>query len=182
MSMENNQLSINLLKTGRVNLFDKFIDWALTFGRVVVIGTEVIALCAFLYRFSLDRQLVDLHDQIELKDTYVRALKTNEEKYRNLQERLTLSSTIGKSTTETVTLFKDIIGLAPTDFFVNNLRISQENIRIEASAGSVSSLTYFIDKLKKYPQVETVSLDTIENKTSRATIAVSITAQFKKKL
>lgn len=180
--MAQNTPAINLLKTGRVHLFDKFIDWALTFGRIVVIATEVIALSAFLYRFSLDRQLVDLHDQIELKDTYVRALKTNEDKYRNLQERLTLSSTLGKSTTETVTLFKEIIGLAPIDFFVNNLRISQENIRIEASVGSVSSLIYFIDKLKKYPRVESVSLDTIENKTSRATIAVSITANFKKNL
>lgn len=180
--MANNAPAINLLKTGRVQFFDKFIKWALTFGRVVVIVTEITALSAFLYRFSLDRQLIDLHDQIELKDTYVRALKANEEKYRNLQERLALSTILGQNATETVKVFKDIIAFAPLDFIINNLRISEDSIRIDANVQSVSSLTNFIKNLKRYPSVESVSLDTIENKTSRATIVVSITANFKKKL
>lgn len=180
--MSNKSPAINLLKTGKVNILDKFIEWALTIGRIVVIVTEITALSAFLYRFSLDRQLIDLHDEIELKNTYVKALKTNEEKYRNLQERLALSSTLGTNAIETVQIFKDIIGLAPNDFTINNLNVSAEGVRLDADVRSVISLTNFINSLKKYPHVESVSLDTIENKTSRATIAVSISASFKKKL
>ena len=67
--------SINLFKDKNKNFFDLFIKWALSIGRVVVIATEAIALSAFLYRFSLDQQLIDLNDKIVQKQALVKLLK-----------------------------------------------------------------------------------------------------------
>ncbi|MDO8460814.1 MAG: PilN domain-containing protein [bacterium] len=170
--------SINLIKKKKKDFFDRFIAWALTIGRFIVILTEVIALSTFLSRFSLDRKLVDLHDSIKQKQAIVNLLKNNEDKYRNLQNRLAVSSKFLDSANETTKIFTDLIDFAPSDFIFNNIRLSEQSIQIDASVQSVNSLTIFIKKLQEYPKFSSVSLDRIENKTSSATIAVSITTHL----
>lgn len=178
--VKNKLPSVNLLKKEGESFFDKFIQWALTVGRILVMLTEIVALSAFLYRFSLDRKLIDLHDQIKLKDAYVKVLKSNEDKYRNLQERLAITTKLSKTSIDTANLITDLIALAPSDIIFNSLKISEDSVIIDANVQSVTSLTDFINKLKAHKAIRTVSLDRIENKTSTATIVVTITAVLKK--
>jgi hypothetical protein len=74
------QLKINLLKKKSNRSLDVFVRWAITGGRFLVILTETIALGAFLFRFNLDRQIVDLSDRIKVARLSV--VQSNEEKYR----------------------------------------------------------------------------------------------------
>lgn len=178
--VKNKLPSVNLLKKEGKSFFDKFIQWALTVGRILVMLTEIVALSAFLYRFSLDRKLIDLHDQIKLKDAYVKVLKSNEDKYRNLQERLAIATKLSKTSVDTTNLITDLIAFTPSDIIFNSLKISEDSVSIDANVQSVTSLTDFINKLKEYKAIRTVSLDRIENKTSTATIVVDITAVLKK--
>lgn len=171
--------SINLLRGREKGFFDRFLGWALTIGRVLVILTETIALSAFIYRFSLDRQLIDLHDEIKQKQAIVELLKNNEGKYRNLQERLTTIATLAKEASKTTTVFTDIVSFAPRDVALNALAFSQDSIKIDANASSVASLTSLVKSLRVYPQVTAVSIDKVENKAVSATIAVSITVRLK---
>lgn len=173
-------LSINLVKGQDKGFFDKFINWALTVGRLVVILTELVALSAFLYRFSLDRRLIDLHDQISQKQSIVKILKQKEDTYRNIQGRLALAATLTKTGQEKTQIFSDILRLAPPDFIFNNIVLSQATVRIDASAQSVSSLASFIRDIKNYKETSSVSLDKIENKTAGTAITVSIAVRLKK--
>ncbi len=179
--MPNQTSSINLLKKQEVNFFEKFISWALTIGRIIVIITEIVALSAFIYRFSLDRKLIDLHSKIKQEQTIVGLSKANEEKYRNLQDRLALAAKYDENGKQTVQIFKDVLKLAPQDFIFDTVIVSEKNIRIEAHVQSVLSLTTFVNQLRNYPKTETVSIDKIENKTSNATIVVVMTALIKNK-
>ena len=90
--MSNRSPSINLIKNTQVDFFTELINWALTVGRLLVIIIELIALGAFLYRFSLDRRLDELRTDIKAKQTIVLTQKDNETKYRDLQDRLQLAS------------------------------------------------------------------------------------------
>lgn len=168
--------SINLLRARQKGFVDKFLNWALSIGRVVVILTETVALSAFLYRFSLDRQLIDLHDEIEQKQAIVKLLKANEDKYRNFQERLTTIKTLGLTAGKTTKIFTEIVSLAPSNLTFNSLTLSGTTIRADASAQSIASLTAFIKRLRSHPSIQSVSLDKIESKVSSATITLSLTA------
>lgn len=179
--MGNISPSINLLKKEEQGFLDKFIHWALTIGRFVVILTEGIALAAFLYRFTLDRQLVDLHDGIKQKQAIINVLKNNEITYRSLQERIGIASKLSIEGNTTVQVVNDIISLAPADMSIETLNVTNDRVRIEAKATSVGSLSQFTEKLRSYKEIQTVSLDKIENKTSNAIILVNITALLKKK-
>lgn len=179
--MLNKSSSINLAKGKGISFWDKFINWTLTIGRLVVILTELVALSAFLYRFSLDRKLIDLHGKIKQEQTVVRFLKKNEDKYRNLQDRLLLISDFSRKGKEKVQLFKDIVDLAPKETTFNNFSLYNDRVSIVANMQSSSFLTSFVNKLKNYPNISSISIDKIENKPQNALITVSITAMLKNK-
>ncbi len=177
--MGNELPSINLARGKQKSFLDKFLDWALTFGRVVIILTEAIALSAFSYRFLLDRQLIDLKDSIKQKEAIVSLSKTNEDKFRNLQGRLKLMAELKDSAAHTTHTLTGILNKAPADLIFKNVILTENTIKIDADVQSVSSLATFTKALRNHPDIVTVSLDEVENKTTNATIAVSITAFLK---
>lgn len=176
--MPKTSVSINLLKEKKVDFFEKFISWILTFGRMIVILTETIALLSFLYRFSLDRKLVDYHDKIVQKETIIRLQKANEEKYRDIQNRLSLIAQFDKEGEKTTKILDDIINLTPENVTFNNLVFAQNNLNIEGRTTTISSVKSFIEGLRNYSLTNSVSLNKIENKTSNSSIVFSITITF----
>ena len=174
--------SINLLRDNSGNFIDKFVTWALSAGRVIVIITELIALSAFLYRFSLDRQLIDIHTKIRQEQAVITYLKDNEQTYRNLQNRLLLASNFSKQGKDKVDILKQIIGFAPQGITFNNVALQADRARIDANSTSVASLSEFVNSLKNYSRVSSIIIEKIENRSSSASISVSITALLKQQL
>lgn len=172
-------ITINLAKNRGESLTDRIIGFALTIGRVLIIGTELIALGAFLYRFSLDRTLVGFHDSITQQEAVVKLLHDNETLFRSLQSRLQLASTLLQQNSNLPTYMTTIVGFAPFDMNIHTIAVATDAIRIQATVQSVDSLTTFVNKLKAYAPIKSVSIDRIDNQTATATITVSITAVLK---
>jgi Tfp pilus assembly protein PilN len=170
--------SINLLENKSKTL-DLIVSWALTIGRVLVIIVELVALGAFIYRFSLDNQLQTLQTKIKQEQAIVAYQKDSESKYRNLQDRLALISSVSKATAGNLKIFNDIIALTPNGLTLNNFTLSEGKIQLEGNTNSVFILSNFIDQLKAYPLIESVSLDKIQNDTTNSTITVGITVTLK---
>lgn len=171
--------SINLLNTRQKSFFEQFINWALTIGRLVVIATELIALGAFLYRFSLDQQLIDLHSKIKQEQAIVSYLKDSEATYRNLQDRLSVASQFGDYGASRVKIFNDIVGFAPSGISFSDFNFSEDRIRINADVISVDALSSFVNSIKSYYLTDSVVIEKIQNKPSNGTVAVTITMMLK---
>lgn len=176
--MPDNLSSINFVKNKQIPLFDKFMNWALTVGRLIVILTEIVAVAAFVYRFSLDEKLIDLHSAIKQKQALISLLKQDEDKYRNLQDRIVLASDLMEKNVKTNKIVLDIVKLAPQGTKIDSLSFNKDKITINANINSVSSLTDFINALKDYPDIKTVSIDNIENRPTGG-LLVSVTIMFK---
>lgn len=176
--MPNNLPSINLVKNREIPLVDKFMNWALTIGRLIVIITEVVAVTAFVYRFSLDEKLVELHSAIKQKQNIISVLKSDENKYRNLQDRIALASTFSEKATQSNQAINNIASLIRSNVKINDLILNKdrENIRIDVT--SASALASFIDSLKSYPYIKSISIDNIESKPTVG-LSVDISALFK---
>lgn len=181
MPKNNSGVLINLAKGRGETFIDRFIVWALNAGRIIIILTEVVALGAFLYRFSLDRHLSDLHDRIVQEEAIVKILKNNETTFRNLQDRIGLAKTVMGDTTTTMKMFNDIIGYIPSDVDVRSITFSPDGMHIDATAQSIASFTSLVDKIKAYPTVASVSIDRVENKTSTGTVALVVSITFRTK-
>jgi hypothetical protein len=168
-----------LIKDQKSDLVERIINWSLSVGRILVIVTELVALGAFLWRFGLDQQLVDLHSQIKQKQVIVDAFKKQEDQYRNLQSRLEIASSFSNVGVENLNVFKDIINLGATYSTFNKVSMTQQKISMEVNIPSVSSLSSFVNAVKGYKSTQSVSIDKIETKTSNAVIVVGITITLK---
>lgn len=175
--MTNNPPSINLVKNRQAPLLDKFMDWALTIGRLIVILTEVVAVIAFVYRFSLDEKLVNLHDQIKQQQNIISALKSDETKYRNLQDRLALAVNLSEKNIKSHQAIADIATPVSGQVKINDLILNKDRENIHIDVTSVSALADFVDSLKKNPGLKSISIDNIESKPSIG-LSVDITAML----
>lgn len=176
--MPDNLSSINFVKTKQVPLFDKFMNWALTIGRLIIIITEVIAAITFVYRFSLDDKLVNLHSAIKQKQNVISLLKNDENKYRNLQERIALASDFSEKAIASNKTITDIIDLIPRQMKTNNLTFGKKSINMDVGGASVSSLVDLIDSLKSYPDIKSISIDNIESE-SLTGLSINLKAMIK---
>ena len=177
--MGKDKTTINLLPKKQEGLFEQFLAWSLTVGRLLIILTETIALGTFLYRFGLDMKIVDLHDQIKANSFIVQNFAPEEKTFRNLQTRITLAKKADEASASIPTIFHDIIKMAQGKITFQNILIANELIRIQAQAASVSDLANFVSSLKGYSAVRSLSVDNVEDKPSKAAIVVSITAYLK---
>lgn len=176
--MQNSPTPINLIRKKETAFIDKFINWTLSIGRLIVIITEIIAISAFLYRFSLDEKLVALHDEIEQKQKQLSLFQKDEKNFRNFQDRLSLVSKFSEQSTMTFKTFQDIVGFTPEELKFNELTLKNDQTTIDLNVASIPSLTQFINSLKSYPNTKSVSVDNIENNPG-AGLTVAITALFK---
>ncbi len=171
--------SINLLPNKGGGLFDQFLTWALTIGRLLIILTETLALGTFLYRFSIDMRIIDLHDLIKNQSIIVEQFKNTEETSRNLHARLAFAKELEKESDKTPNILSAIIDMGSGTITFKNILISESAAKIEVQAPSSGVLNVFINKLKIHPEVTSVQIDSIENKASSANIRMSITADLK---
>lgn len=172
---------INLLPSRTDTTLMQFLNWALTIGRLLVILVETLALGTFLYRFSLDMQIQDLKDKIKNERLIVASFKVSEDKFRNFQTKLELSKKIDAAGENSPKMLSDIIEMGKGYITFRNISITAKAFQIEAQASTVAPLSTFVNSLKNYPPVESVSIDKVDNKTGSALIIVSINADLKQK-
>ncbi|OGH02964.1 MAG: hypothetical protein A2798_00870 [Candidatus Levybacteria bacterium RIFCSPHIGHO2_01_FULL_37_17] len=177
--MPNKFGSINLVKSDKGETVERVINWLLSIGRILVIVTELVALGAFLWRFGLDQQLIDLHSKIKQKQAIVEAFKKNEEEYRNLQDRLSIAASFADSSQKKLNVYSEILQLAPEGIAFTQLSKSSNTLSMEMNVNSVSALSSFVAALKSNPNIESISIDKIETKTNKAVILVGISAEIK---
>ncbi|HSW87890.1 MAG TPA: hypothetical protein VLG12_01885 [Candidatus Saccharimonadales bacterium] len=174
------------LKMPQINLvgqkgiyIDTFLHWALTTGRLLIIITETIALSAFAMRFSLDSQIVDLHDKIRQEQAIVSLLKHNEDTYRNLQDRLALIKKADAASQKESAIFFSLLKIVPSTIQVTSFDFFPDKLQLQIDTNSTATLDTFINTLTSQPNISNVSIDKIENKISQGIISVTIVATIK---
>jgi len=170
--------TINLLRSTQARFWDKFLQWALTVGRFLIILTETIALSAFVYRFTLDRQIVDLADSIKEKQTILSFYKDAEPKYRNLQERLAFVEKTATSEDPKTVLLQKFVALAQGYVSFQSLSISEKTVEMEASTTSTAALSVFLRRVKSLPQVRSITISRVENKAANGIVIVTLSAEL----
>lgn len=170
--------SIDLAK-GKSTLGDNIIRWALGFGRFLIIVVEIVAFSAFIYRFVLDRELVDLNDKIKAEEAIVKSLKDREAEYRNLQQRIATVKTINNTGNAKLTLLNDIIALTPQEITYDSFIADGDQIKVTINISSIPALTTYIEELQEYKQIASVTVTGIDNSSGTNTVSVDLVAKLK---
>ena len=156
------KLNINLSSRGKQTVGKVVYGWTIDAGRAIIVGIELVALAALGYRFVIDRQIVDLHDQIKIQEAYIAAQAADEKTYRNIQDRLESIKETNESTESKIQIMNEVLKAIRTGtFFSANLIITNNTVSVEGSTFSIVTLTEFFNSLKSFPSVTSISIDEI---------------------
>lgn len=164
MYMPADQASVNLL--GHDSLEEspigRIVSWSTTYGRYIMILTEIVVLIAFVSRFSLDRKLTDLNEAISQKQAIIEANLPFEQDIRTLQDQLVEIKSIMTDQEKPVMVIDIIKSILPSDVYLKELTITNTQVTMEAVAGTTTGFTVFVNNLKSVSQFSKVDMSDIK--------------------
>lgn len=163
MAAHNKKPNINLIiKHEREESFSgQLLSWAFTYGRYIIIITQIIVLSVFFLRFRLDRDHTDLKESVAQKQALIESVADLETEIKRVQQKL---SSVRQITTNQDFLLKIIRFLqdnTPSDTIFSNLAITTEHIDFTATASSLRSFSYFLKRIQVENKFTEVTIEDI---------------------
>lgn len=153
----------------------RIVNWALTYGRYIMIGTEIVVLLAFISRFSLDRKRTDLREEIEQKQAILQANLPFENDIRNTQDSLTKIKALLTNQTLPLDVITGMSTILPPDVYYLSLDIAGDRIQGKAIAGTTEGFSLFLANLLALKQVSNPEISEV-SKTPAIGISFSFSA------
>lgn len=153
-------VSINLIGESEMEHtpVGRIVSWAVTYGRYIMIGTEIVVLLAFISRFSLDRKLTDLKDEVSQKQDIIAANIQFENNVRTLQYKLAKIkslSAVGVNPLDTLSTFETLM---PSGVYLQSFNLSGNKLSIQAVAGSTQAFSQFIVNLQSSSLITNIDI------------------------
>lgn len=156
-------IAINLIPEDP--FFETFIGrtmrWAVSVGRYIVIFTELVVIVSFGSRFVLDRQVTDLNESINQKETIIRSYGTLERDIRSIQARLNEYQQLQQRKNLT-DIFPVLTRITPPDVRMETLNIQPGVVTLEGTSPSQASLNLLINNLQLSNAFTNISVRKIE--------------------
>lgn len=154
-----------------------FLHWLLSYGRVILIIVEIVVLCTFAMRFSLDAQISDNKELIIKNTVPITALKQDEQSVRQTQFRLQFIASKLNQTVDFSNILNKFsaqipLGVRLTNISFDNSIPSQPTFRLSGTASTNNDLNYFVTLLRKDLTLADVSLASLGVDQNRITFSI----------
>lgn len=176
----NNTITVNLLQQeGSINSpFNRIMMWITTYGRYIMITTELIVLIAFASRFSLDRKLSDLKENIMEKQEILEANKELEQEIRDVQNKISLTKTFIQNQSQPVDTVVLMQMLMPQGTHLSNLVINEDKVTSNVIADTSDSFSKFMTNFSTTKTLAETEISKVEKGTEG--IQFSLSAKLKR--
>jgi len=141
----------------------RFLKWALSVGRYIVIFTELIVILSFASRFTLDRMVTDLNSSINQKERVISSYGDLEKRFRFIQRQIEDYQQF-KQESNLIDIFPILNENIPNNVVFETLLIRPEVISFTGSALSQESLNVLVNNLQLNPHFAEVSVNKIESR------------------
>jgi len=156
-------ITINLLGESEMEHtpIGRIVSWAITYGRYIMIGTEIVVLLAFISRFSLDRKLTDLKEDVAQKQDIITANSEFENDIRTLQDKLAKIKKLSEEPVPMLDILPLFQTLLPNGTYISNINVTKDLLTVEAVSGSTGSFAQFIANLKSSRAISNITIGDI---------------------
>lgn len=157
------KIAINLLSEYGINTkpLGKFLKWSLTYGRYIIIGTQIIVLLAFFSRFKLDQELSDLHTHIDEKTNIIYALSNIETNVRTIQTRVGTLKELESGRTNYIDAITFLQKANPRGVSITALIFDEQVMNLTGEASDEKGFSLLLDKIKSNPLFSKIAVDDI---------------------
>jgi hypothetical protein len=154
----------------------KFVRWALTWGRRIVVLTELVVILAFISRFWLDTTVASLNDKIEQKRAVVSSFSDFEDKYRAVLGQVDEAKKIEKYT-KTLATYDQILNLTPGNVAMAQMTIDEKRISFNGSCEE-AVLSDLVDNFRNSASFSAVTVERIAKAENGQVIEFSLRASY----
>lgn len=176
------EITVNLIPQDPFleSMLGKFLLWALSIGRYVVVLTELIVILSFISRFKLDRDLTDLNEAILRQKAVILSYEDAEADFRLTQAKIDfLKQTLKQNTLKQIldSLHQNL----PIDVKLAKLSVQPNSWSISAVSMSASGMKSTVDQILKISPDADVSINKVQldNKTGLINFDLSVNFQQK---
>ena len=159
----------------------KFVKWAVSVGRWIVVLTEFVVICAFLSRFYFDTKLANVFDEMKQKQAIVDSAVSFENSFRSVQEKISIIKTLLAQEQKPSDLITNLGKLLPLDVSLTKISLDRDNLSLSGYALTERGLTVFLSGLIAHPQLEAVTVSDVASlKDNLPGLTFNINAKVKK--
>lgn len=157
------KIDINLLSQADINTrpLSKFLRWSLTYGRYIIIGTQIIVLLAFFSRFKLDQELSDLHTRIDEKANIIETLSPVEQNTRKLQNKIQILANLESSRSLYLQIINDLAKETTKETIITQLIFNQKQLLINGKSVTNSAFGNLLAYLRKNDSFSQITLEEV---------------------
>jgi Tfp pilus assembly protein PilN len=140
----------------------RFLKWALSYGRYIIICVELVVFMVFFSRFIYDRQLAELNDEIDQKQAIVASAQQFEKKFRSVQSHISYVEALDKDRKlyfDTITTLEEI---TPIQVTYTTVTFQNLELALEGEALNNESFAQLLAQLKKNDSFSTITLNSLE--------------------
>lgn len=163
------KITINLVP--KDPFFESFLGrtlrWALSAGRYIVIFTELVVIASFATRFTLDRQVTDLNQELLQKEYIIESYGSLESNFRTIQAKISEYEQIVQESTITES-FENLSTVTPEGIQLTDLIIEPASVNIIGVSFTQSAFNTFVTNLQISPHFSNISVDSIESNDERS--------------
>ncbi|OGG21121.1 hypothetical protein A3D03_05740 [Candidatus Gottesmanbacteria bacterium RIFCSPHIGHO2_02_FULL_40_13] len=166
MSAQKKQVNINLIKRPDENsgFFNQFLSWAFSYGRYIIIVTQIIVLSVFFLRFKFDREHADLKESVSQKQAIIESVRDLENEVKGLQSKLSDIRKIVTSQEIPVNVLRFLQENSPTDTSYSHINYSNGKITFTASTNSLKSFSSLLKNIQTEDKFSEVNLEDIQRR------------------
>ena len=156
----------------------KFLRWALTWGKRIVVLTELVVILAFLSRFWLDTTVADLNDKIIQKKSIVSASSESEDRFRTLSARINRATKI-EDAVSVLTVYDKMVALIPPAVAINQISITTKDVGL-GGVSDETTLAKTVANFRASNNFSDINIDKISKETRANSVGFALKATYVK--
>lgn len=176
------QKDINLLSPshGNNSITEQLLTWALTYGRYIIIITQIIVLSVFFARFKLDRDQTDLKDAALEKQALIEQISEFEKDVKTLQKKIEYvkQSTVNQELLTSITGYLE--EKIPSDIVFINLNLTPDKISFSAESPDLLAFSSLLKTMQYEDRFTDIILENI-NRRNNGSLNFKISARINPK-
>ncbi len=154
---------VNLLPPSEFELsfWGRFLKWAVTTGRYIIILTELVVIIAFLSRFKLDEDLRNVNDGINNQVSYLDLQMDKETEFLRLQKKLNLADKMLLNRLKGAERMDYVESSLPVEVVPSRISITKNETVVTAATLNEKAMGKMLSVFSKDPNWKSVDLTEI---------------------
>lgn len=154
----------------------QFLKWALTWGKRIVVTTELVVILAFLSRFWFDTEIANLSEKIDQEKLIVQSASAFEKDFRVLSDRIAKARAIEKQPSP-LSVYDQAVKLIPPTVIVTQMSFSDNSISLSANSDEIS-LGKIVAAFKNSPDFADLIVERVSKTSDVVNVNFSLRATY----